>query len=160
MAQESPLVSPEGQRMHVWLYHSARFSRASSSPVLEDTCLKDPRACWGLPPVFIPGSRRGDADGIGAAARTQPYKGGAARFCLRYQLSICLLVCGKWEIPCYCSLFEPHGISNQTTPQAPPGGAVAPGHAGCASLLLSTAKIGFPHISTYRRFGRSDHLGR
>jgi hypothetical protein len=35
---------------------------------------------------------------------------------------------------------------------------VAPGHAGCASLLLSIAKVGFPYISTYRRFGRSGHL--
>jgi hypothetical protein len=49
-------------------------------------------------------------------------------------------------------------LSNQTTPQAPPERAVAPGHAGCASLLLSIAKTGFPYISTYRRFGRSGHL--
>jgi hypothetical protein len=49
----------------VILKHSA-FESELYSPVLEDTCLKDPRAIRGLSSGLLSG-RRGGADGPGAA---------------------------------------------------------------------------------------------
>ena len=51
----------------MWLCYSTRLSGVSYSLVLDDTCLKDPGAFWGLSSDLFPEKQRGDADAFGAA---------------------------------------------------------------------------------------------
>jgi hypothetical protein len=52
---------------------SGFFESELFSSVLEDTCLKDPRAFWGLSSDLFPEKQRGDADGPWGCLLGSPY---------------------------------------------------------------------------------------